>query len=186
MPLTAQQKEDHLYKHVPHRLCLLVTFRDRQSWFRQRVSGKDNDLLRVSKDSALIAIRQFANFLGLQLENGKLTPCKPTGDDVSVDMLGGESVDLTKLASSDKSILVGLLKRGNKELAHLTSNYGNHDKFNKAEALIHGITLVESLLRHQLYDKLKLSFPNLEAEKLLRFDEWNFPDGPSSSATFLK
>ncbi len=185
--LTPQQIEDQLTEHIPHRLCLLVTFRDRQDWFRKRVGSMDNDLLRVSKDSTLIAIRQFADFLGFHLDNGKLVPesKEPKGDDVRVDMLGGDVVDISKLGS-DEALLVGLLKRGSKELAHLTSNYTRHDDFNTAKALIDGITLIETLLRKHLYEKLKLPFPNLLDEKYLRFDEWNFPDGPKSPTTFVK
>src|ERR1017187_10371708 len=66
MALTADQKDNFFKHHLPHRLCLLTTFRDRQAWFAKRIGKKDKDLLRASKDSSLIMIRMFAEFLGLK------------------------------------------------------------------------------------------------------------------------
>jgi hypothetical protein len=73
MALTLDQKDEFFADHLPHRLCLLTTFRDRQSWFKERIGTKDCDLLRASKDSALIAVRMFADFLGLK--DGSRNPC---------------------------------------------------------------------------------------------------------------
>lgn len=185
--LTAQQIEDQLTEHIPHRLCLLVTFRDRQDWFRKQVGSKENDLLRVSKDSALISIRLFCHFLGFKLNGSKtsLVDSELRGDDAGVEMLGGEKVDANKLPKSEKDLLAGLLTRADKELAHLTSNYERHAEFNTASALIEGITLVERLLRQQLYERLNRPFPNLDKERNLSFDEWNFPDGQKSPTAFV-
>jgi trans-2-enoyl-CoA reductase len=178
--LTPQQIEDQLTEHIPHRLCLLLTFRDRQDWFRKKAATMDNDLLRVSKDAALISIRLFSQFLGLA------RPRRIEDDDVTIEMLGGERMDWRKLGKEDQKLLKGLLNRANKELAHLTSHYIHHEEFNKAQALIDGITLIERLLRQQLYGRLNRPFPNLDREKTLRFDEWNFPDGQKSPTTFAR
>ena len=110
--LTAKQIEAFLQEHIPHRLILLTTFRDRQSWFEEsfRTERPDGDLLRASKDSALIGIRMFANFLGLRLNKaGELTvgfTSKTTyPHDVNVTDLGGRQAALSDLIGDEKTKL---------------------------------------------------------------------------------
>jgi hypothetical protein len=52
MALTPDQKDEFFEDHLPHRLCLLMAFRDRQPWFKERIGQKDCDLLQTSKGSA--------------------------------------------------------------------------------------------------------------------------------------
>jgi hypothetical protein len=67
--LSQENIDAFLRKHIPHRLVLLVTFRDRQEWFAEacQCNRPDGDLLRAAKESSLIGIRLFAQFLGLRL-----------------------------------------------------------------------------------------------------------------------
>ena len=186
MALTSEERVAFLDRHIPHRLCLLTTFRDRQAWFKQRINNPDCDLLRVSKDAALISIRLLAQFLGLGLDRGdprRLTERSGNGqpDDVFVDMLGGKRVRLTDLSEAERLVIEGLLRRASKELAHLTSDYSDHDTFNKARAFKVGIDTIERLLHTHLYDLLTPDpephpFPDLKREKLIHYNDWQFMD----------
>jgi hypothetical protein len=180
MELTEAQKVAFLDKHIPHRLCLLTTFRDRQPWFRERIGHPDCDLLRAAKDSALISIRMFAEFLGLKTVDGKRNGA------VFVDMLGGTRAPMEDLPNKERSVIGGLLRRANKELAHLTCDYTGHDEFGTARALVDGINIVERLLREHLYEPLKDEhpFPDLAKEKRFYDDEFQFVDGKESVSDF--
>jgi hypothetical protein len=172
------QKEAFLYHHIPHRLCLLTTFRDRQPWFKERKGDPDGDLLRVSKDSALVSIRMFAEFLGLKKVGVK------RDDDVFVDMLGGTRVHMQDLPIEERGVINGLLRRANKKLAHLTCDYTGYDEFGTARALVDGINIVERLLREHLYEPPKAPFPDLVKEKLFWDDEFQFIHGRKSVSDF--
>ena len=111
------------------------------------------NLLRSAKDSALMAIRLFSNFLGLGLRNPsrRLTDqFRPKGDDVSVQMVGGEYAALKILRKDEQSLLQGLLRRADKELAHLTANYLHHDDFNTAEAILRGVPTFPKMARRNV------------------------------------
>jgi hypothetical protein len=169
MALTQDQKDAFFEHHLPHRLCLLTTFRDRQSWFTERIGREDCDLLRASKDSALIAIRMFAEFLGLK--NGSRRDPKP--DDVFVEMLGCDRVELAGLPRDEREVIAVLTLRSNKELAHLTTTYADQIKFNNAEIIVKGINIIERLLREKVYALAKdrngqpYPFPTLEQQKMI-------------------
>jgi hypothetical protein len=119
----------------------------------------------------------FAEFLRLKESGGK-------EDDVFVDMLGGSPVKLTQLPEEEQSVINGLLRRANKELAHLTSDYTGHDEFNTARALVAGINIIEELLRKHLYEPLKHRFPDLVKERTIWDDEYQLVDGKMSVPDF--
>lgn len=184
--------------HIPHRLCLLLAFRERQRWFfeEMRAGRLSGDLLRCAKDTALISIRFFANFLGLRLgkkDRKIIDTSKPesffkgTGeDDVFVDRLCGNFVKLCNLSHDDKSLLEGLLRRADKELAHFTSDFECHDSHNTAKAICDGITLIGRLLRECLYEATRKQFPPLREEREIHDDKWYFCwniEGPDPSFT---
>jgi hypothetical protein len=188
MALTADQKDEFFKYHLPHRLCLLTAFRDRQPWFKERVGQKDGDLLRVAKDSALLMIRMFADFMGLR--NGRRgSPGKGKkssngdSDDVFVETLGLDRVALTSLPQADQQVIEELTTRGNKELAHLTSTFADQNALNTAEIVIKGINIIERLLREKVYDRAKdrtghaYTFPTLENEKTIDGSEYEILGG---------
>lgn len=196
MTMTEEQITDFLQNHLPHRLVLLTTFRDRQAWFaKSYAEGRpDGDLLRTAKDSAVMAIRMMANFLGLTLDNvGKLQAQFPRrkADDVFVIDLRGKEATLADLSESEQKYLEGLLRRANKELAHLTCNFQNHDDFNTVEAIERGIETVERLLRQKVYDVVdgangKYPFPNLDRERKIHGTGWELRSGPLSVPPFRR
>ena len=188
MTLTADQKDDFFKYHLPHRLCLLIAFRDRQPWFAERIGQKDGDLLRTSKDATLISIRLFANFLGLKLNRScqmveGFALKKDWPNDVNVIDLGGVSATLNDLTADDRTTLEELLKRADKELAHLTSSFADQLKFNTAAIMVKGIDIIERLLREKVYDRAKdrtgrtYPFPSLENEKTIHGNEGEIVGG---------
>jgi hypothetical protein len=188
MTLTADQKDDFFKYHLPHRLCLLMAFRDRQPWFKERIGQKGGDLLRTSKDATLISIRLFANFLGLKLNrSGQMvegfTSKRPFPNDVNVTDLGGDPARLNDLTPDDRTTLEELLKRADKELAHLTSSFADQLKFNTAAIMVRGIDIMERLLQEKVYDRAKdrtgqmYPFPTLENEKTIDANECEIVGG---------
>ena len=188
MTLTTKQKDDFFNFHIPHRLCLLFAFRERQSWIKTRIGQKDGDLVRTSKDAALLSIRLFANFLGLKMSrSGQIAESfyskKDWPNDVNVLDLGGEPAKLNELAEDKRMTLEELLKRADKELAHLTASFADQLKSNNAAIIVRGIDIIEDLLRKQLYDRAKdglgqkYPFPTLENERTIHGDECEIVGG---------
>ncbi len=101
-------------------------------------------------------------------------------------MLGGTRAPMEDLPNKERSVIGGLLRRANKELAHLTCDYTGHDEFGTARALVDGINIVERLLREHLYEPLKDEhpFPDLAKEKRFYDDEFQFVDGKESVSDF--
>lgn len=180
-----KQKRVFLDSHIPHRLTLLRTFRERQKWFEDHMTPDPNchpgDLLRCSKDSALITIRMFAEFLGLKVHkdgSGCDRSCKKSrctkkwtkesasdNDDIDLSWFFDDQEEHRLLwanvePESDRQILRAVIQRANKELAHLTSIY-DYDA-NTAKAIIRSITLVERLVKENLFDRLEpeVALPN--------------------------
>lgn len=172
MKLTTRKRNQFLTNHLAHRLILLRTFRERQKWFKEEYDNKRHhgDLLRCAKDSALISIRLLTEAIGLKTWRDKtsnkfeLIDCyhsaykapKPGSDDVRIEMLlTDHTTDLVTrndLTKAQIKLLTGILKRADKELAHLTTTY--NDKFNTAKKIVEAIDLVEQLFQKHLYGKI--------------------------------
>lgn len=156
--LTDEEKNDFLEKHIRHRLTLLLTFKKRagEDNFEQQ-----NDLYCCAKDSSLIAIRMFLNFLGLKDDKKSgdpiLIPFKGQDKDVQLSQFVGKLISPESIPEEDGKLLAGVYRRGDKELAHLTLIY--NDEFNEPANLIKATTLIENLLKTHLYGPLKLDFP---------------------------
>ncbi|MGA8479529.1 MAG: hypothetical protein WB696_16355 [Chthoniobacterales bacterium] len=160
--LSNEQIEKFLGAHLPHRLTLLRTFRERKSCVDVQGRG---DIYRCLKDSGLIAIRLLLKAMGLQgCQNGDgayllIKGASRAPDDVTIDQLGGELVDPSSIPLDDQRLLAGIYCRANKELAHLTLVY--NDEFNAPEKILRGIDLVEILIQKHLYAKIGRELPPL-------------------------
>jgi hypothetical protein len=167
--LTLAEQEGFRKAHLPHRLTLLRTFRDRVKEKQQRkgIWQGEGDIYRCLKDSALISIRLFLEAMGLQgccdtAKNSYLLTMREgrRADDVWIDQLGGMLVDPGDhdlISDQDHRILAGIYCRASKELAHLT--VADEGEFNTEEALIRGVDSVERLLRTHLYEKVGWEWP---------------------------
>jgi hypothetical protein len=161
-PLDAGDKKKFLFAHFGHRLSLLLTLRER------RKSGYDyggqGDIYRCVKDSNLLGVRLWLDFLGLRgsktdagvyelVENGG----KRWPDDVGVEHFIGHTLKVEKVPLAVRRVLAGVYVRADKELAHLTTTF--NDEFNEEAALIEAATAVESLLTEFLYLPLGEKMP---------------------------
>ncbi len=155
---TDNEIEDYLKKHFPHRLTLLRTLsnRNRHGW------RNEGDIYRCVKDSCLMAIRFWINFLGFKINReGSLVlidqqNTKP--DDVSIYSFTNQWVPMTDpLISENKILLERVYKRGDKEIAHFTTN--DDGEYNTEEKLIEATKVVEELISERLYKPLGKSIP---------------------------
>jgi hypothetical protein len=167
--LSDSKKEEFLKGHLAHRLTLLRTFRERQKWLEDEMNPPNNrqygDLARCAKDSALISIRLFSGAMALRIfetpkNSGNFMLCdhrhkrvqdekKRRDDNIWLDDLGGTLPITDSLTDEDKRLLIGVLKRADKELAHLTKTF--NDEFNTAKKIVEAIALIERLLQEHLY-----------------------------------
>ncbi len=161
--MTTEEKAKFFSHHIPHRLTLLRAFRNRVN------EGYDfndkKDIYRCLKDSNLIAVRLFLEFLGIKgiKEDGiyKLRSFKSNNiNDVQVDRFIGSLIELEDINDSEQRILSGVFLRANKELAHFTETY--YDEFNEPEILIFAATIIEELLKKHLYDPLGIQLPEID------------------------
>lgn len=116
------------------------------------------DIYRCVKDSNLLAVRLLLDFVGLKGEyrNGRysLTPSpRKTGrkyqDDVKIDQFIGRLLTPKDVPSESHTLLAGVYRRADKELAHLTLTFNK--RFNEETALIDAATAIEELLQTFLY-----------------------------------
>src|SRR4051812_24714872 len=150
--MTANERQAWL-PHIQHRLTLLRTFRDRLA----DSSPVPGDYHRCCKDSALISIRLFVEALGLCCHPTsdklkKRSPQTKKDDDIWFEDIGGCSVEPKDLTPTQHVLLSRMLRRANKELAHLTKT--QDEEFNRREKLIAAIDLVESLVNRHFYIKI--------------------------------
>jgi hypothetical protein len=163
--MTRLDKKEFTQKHLKHRLTLLRTLRERKK--NGYLYDVQNDIYRCVKDSSLIAVRLLSDFLGFRVkfENGhysltEITEKQKRADDVRLDKFVDKLLCLKDLSIEDQRILWGVLIRADKELAYITSKFD--DEFNTEEALIKAATIVEHLLKKNLYDALGEELPEMD------------------------
>jgi hypothetical protein len=61
---------DYLDKHIPHRINLLITFRERFSTIDSDKIENIRDLYRCSKDISMLMLRFLLGELGINLQKG--------------------------------------------------------------------------------------------------------------------
>lgn len=155
-PLTRYTKKRFMREHLSHRLTLLRTFRERTT-NGYSFTGK-GDIYRCLKDSNLMAVRLLLDFLGLKGEyyrgRWRLTESpRRTGikfeDDVKVDQFIGRLLKPSDVPRGSRTVLAGVYRRADKELAHLTVKF--NERFNEPNALIEAATAVEQLIQRFVY-----------------------------------
>jgi hypothetical protein len=160
--LTKEQKRDFFDNHLAHRLTLLRCLRNRS--LQTSIWKGKGDIYRCVKDSNLIAVRLFMDFLGLKgIYNGNnyelIQNPNPDRfkDDVKLDRFRGELLKPSDVSQHFHKLLAGIYARADKELAHLTLIF--NEEFNQEEKLIEAATVIEQLLKEFLYDPLKEQLP---------------------------
>jgi hypothetical protein len=155
-PLTPYIKRKFRRKHLPHRLTLLRTLRERTKASCD-FQGQ-GDIYRCIKDSNFVAVRLLLDFLGLRGEhhNGRLRLVesprrngKKYEDDVKVDQFIGRLLTPSDVPRDSRKLLAGVYRRADKELAHLTLKFNK--PFNEERALIAAATAIENLIKKFVY-----------------------------------
>lgn len=119
------KKEDYLNRHIPHRVNLLITFRERFSNLTEKeIEDLDlRDLYRCSKDISIMMVRFFLEELGLKLIEGTkfLKNSKPKQGFLL--KLEKDKVD----GVSEYNSIVSVLVAANRAVAHITAKDVFHD-----------------------------------------------------------
>lgn len=166
-PLSNRQKRVYLRKHLRHRLTLLRTLRERAR-NGESYTGR-GDIYRCVKDANLIAVRLLLDFVGLRGVNdggGFRLVASPRKngqrfqDDVKIDQFIGRLLDPNDVPKRFHTTLAGVYCRGDKELAHVTTNFSG--RYNTEQALIRAATAVETVLKAKLYDQLGEPLPEVD------------------------
>jgi hypothetical protein len=165
--LTPSQQRAMLRKHLPHRLTLLRTLRERARAGESYCER--GDIYRCVKDANLIAVRLLLDFMGLKGVTGLAGPeLQPSPrrsgrkyeDDVRIDQFRGALLTPKDVPRRLHRRLAGVYCRADKELAHLTTKFSA--RYNSEAALIRAADAVESLLERHLYRPARLPLPAID------------------------
>jgi hypothetical protein len=147
--LTAQQ-ERFFNDHLPHRVNLLIAFRQRYSGrYPERTLEPEQfrDLYRCAMDISMVMARFFCWEIGLDVPKGsdQINACVPRGQSY-----GATQADLpTVLRDSRCEQLRKVLIAANRAVAHINPTDVDHAV--DPDVLIPAIDLVESLIQTHIY-----------------------------------
>jgi hypothetical protein len=87
---------------------------------------------------------------------------------------------MSQLSPDEQRQLQGMLRRADKELAHMTTNFREHDEFCTVDAFLHAIAIIERLLRDNVYNVVigPYPFPDLQNEKRIYWTGYEVLGGP--------
>jgi hypothetical protein len=128
MKMTAK---DYFERHIPHRVNLLVTFRERFEKVPIKEKGYYvRDLFRCSKDSSLLMTRFFLSELGVKLHR-KTNKLIPENEDNYLERartFNLQTLSIPVLESNPKlyNDLVEVLKAANRAVAHIINKDVDH------------------------------------------------------------
>lgn len=158
--IVKEQQKQFLFEHIPHRINLLTTFRDRFYKKGDRMLLKPEafrDLYRCSKDISILMVRFFCSEFGLCLpeRENEITECKVHGAHY-----GADKVNLVEIFPiSRKEDLKKVLFAANRALAHIHVDFVFHQV--DSDVLVGIIDLVEEWIISKIYKS-----PNLYADAM--------------------
>ena len=159
--------QDIREKHIPHRVNLLLTFRERfrsnnlsPQALEELANKHGRDFYRCSKDICFVMTRYFMEAMGIHLpegaSNAKNRKKGPTLKCIS------ESLDIEILArdTTRYPVLLEMLKAGNRAVAHLEESDVDHyfDSPEKDQEMMPIIDWIEGLIIDKIYDGRKKDF----------------------------
>jgi len=159
-------EDEYLNDHIPHRVNLLTTFRDRYSGRQaERVAAhrlaqpwdQPRDFFRCSKDISILMVRFFCDEMGLHLPEKKSAPKDRTKRDGKPwqPRFKCKRFNLAD-AKRDRRFdsLVAVLKAANRAVAHIDQLDVDHGFKTKAdhEPLFDVIDWIENLIQTQRYE----------------------------------
>jgi len=148
-------REEVLFRHFPHRLQLLLTFKERFcdessiSFIATEQRRKYQDFYRCSKDISMMMIRFFCEEMGLSVKegDGELTERKHN----SSSRYRGRKVRLEEIKNHpDLRDLTDVLIAANRAIAHLEESDVDHDI--DEVIMTSAINFTVALLRECVFD----------------------------------
>ena len=145
--------DDYLKKHIPHRINLLITFRERYSGFdletRQKAGELARDFLRCTKDISMMMVRFLLGELGVRLQQNHNVISEQK------NALYTEKLKVADVISNNhyQSILA-VLKAANRSIAHLDVIDVNHSMQTDPDdiVLINAINFTEQVCIKKMYE----------------------------------
>lgn len=149
--LTPAQIDEYFKKHLPYRTGILLAHHrmTRSAW-----SG-DTGQLNACFIAALVTGRLFLNMLGIGKRGGSLASFTPKSDDVTVEDLGGASLDPVALPMADQAFFLDFLIMADKAAAHFTLPLP-HDWSRTDEVILR----IHHFLAINLYGHTSRQFPD--------------------------
>ncbi len=152
--LTPEFEKAYFEAHIPHRLNLLTTFRER--YLKSSLKPDDiRDFYRCSKDISMFMVRSLLNELGITFMRKRPNII----DDVSNDRDWKENFGISRLTSDEvrkdrryENIKI-VLKAANRAIAHIAPDDVDHsiklESDNKI--LFDAIDFTEEMIREKMY-----------------------------------
>ncbi len=157
-PLTKKERAELLDYHLPYRFTMLSALTD---CVREKRGPTTKEFKICAYQSAIIAARVFAEFLGLGIEapnNPKLKEKKGYFSDggsiteVKIQDLKGSLVALSELSAREQDVLARAIFYANKATAHI--DLAHIEGFQHTE-FVELVSILEKLLRSRLGNDLK-------------------------------
>jgi hypothetical protein len=152
-------KEEYLEHHIPHRINLLITFRERYGGLDMKTRGQVEELTRdfhrCSKDISMMMVRFLLGELGIRLpekKEGKPDDiCKKTKE--IREWVHVLDVDSVKEHASFKQVFK-VLKAANRAVAHIENLDVDHDMktIEDDQILIDAINYTEQMCIANMYE----------------------------------
>ncbi len=145
-----REQERFFYEHLPHRVNLLIAFRQRYSGRYPDTalnSEQFRDLYRCAMDISMLMARFFCWEIGLDVPKGshRITSCAPRGQTYGATQAGLAAV----LQDSRSEQLRLVLIAANRAVAHIDPTDVDHRA--DPDVLIPAIDLVEELVEAHMY-----------------------------------
>lgn len=123
--------KDYFEKHIPHRVNLLITFRERFKNVPIKEKGYyARDLFRCSKDASILMTRFFSSELGIKLQRNTNILIDEKDEDyiMRAKKFNLETISIDDLNSTPilYNEFIEVLKAGNRAVAHIINNNVDH------------------------------------------------------------
>ncbi len=149
--------EEYFEKHIPHRLNLLLTFRERFSQMPNNCRENFRDIFRCSKDISILMVRFLLGELGLRLGEGDTSitnynnkKWKDRIDNFKIKPLLVNELEKDLFLYND--ILI-VLMAANRAVAHIDAKDVDHpitDKLSE-KSLLNAIDYTEDKIKSHMY-----------------------------------
>jgi hypothetical protein len=145
-----------LGKHLPHRIILLITFRER-FWNGDTTKNSEiNDLFRCSKDISMLMVRFFLGELGVILEKGKsdISNIRDNKNKNWCPRFGNDILTKIEVTNDSRySHILTVLNAANRAVAHIEDSDVNHPIKNDKDhiILIDAIDFTEEKIIEKIY-----------------------------------